>query len=154
MRFAGIRVNRSLGINGKQPDPLRIIFKKILHDYTSGSPEIILKLAIKCMNINMGKYELVPSCLVSGILPRFPILISNLSYQKAMIEIIKTARAEVSFIIAERKVTAALTKNVPSTAGRNYKPNDEVLKYDEQPQQWKGAYIVLDYKDRTVTVTY
>lgn len=68
-------------------------------------------------------------------------------------KIIKTAQAEISSIIAERKVTAELTKNILSAANRNYEPNDDVLIYDDQSQQWKGPYIEVDCNDRMVTVT-
>lgn len=153
MRLSGIRAHSSLGIGEKLHDPLRRIFKKIRHEYPSANPKTILRVAVKAMNDTMGENGLVPSRLVFGILPRFPILNSNLPSQKERMEIIKTAHAEMNSIIAERRITAALTRNVPSAADRHYKPNDEVLVYDEQSQQWKGPYIVLECKDRMVNVT-
>lgn len=45
------------------------------------------------------------------------------------------AEVEMNLIIAERQVTAALTKRVTSAADLNYKPSDKVLTFDEQSQQ-------------------
>lgn len=42
-------------------------------------------------------------------------------------EIIKTAQTEMSVIISEQNMTAAMTRNVLSAADEHYKRNDEVL---------------------------
>lgn len=96
-----------------------------------------MKGANKAINDDIRRNELVSSRLVFVMLLRFPLLNSNLPSQKRRMDIIKTAQAEVKSIIAERKATAALTKNVPFSANRNYKPSDEVLICDERSQQWK-----------------
>lgn len=65
----------------------------------------------------------------------------------------KSARAKINYIVSKGKVTAALAKILPSAADRSYKANYAVLIYDEQSQRWKVVYIVLDRKYRLVTVT-
>ena len=66
------------------------------------------------MNDTVGENGLVPSRLVLGIIPRFPILNSELPDQKEILEIIKNAQAEMNSIDAERRVLSALTRNVPA----------------------------------------
>lgn len=80
----------------------------------------------------MGETGLLSSTVVFVTLPRFHIVNYNVPSGKGRKDKIRIARAKMYSIIAERKVTGALTKNVPSSADRNYEPNDKVLIYDEQ----------------------
>lgn len=54
----------------------------------------------------------VPSKLVFEILPRFPILSTDLPNQEDRIETIKTVQAEMNSIVVERRVFKSLTKNI------------------------------------------
>lgn len=56
----------------------------------------------------------------------------------------ETGQTETNSFIPERNVAAALTKSLPSATDRNYKPNGEVLIFDELSLQWNEAYIVLN----------
>lgn len=55
-------------------------------------------------------------------------------------------------IVAERKIHAALTRNVPPAAHRTYKIGEEVLVYNDKNKKWEGLYIVIDCTGRTVTI--
>lgn len=68
-------------------------------------------------------------------------------------EIKKTVQVELNFITAERKRTAAVTKNVPSAADRHYQSDDVVFECNEQSQLWKISYVVPDCTDKMVCVT-
>lgn len=54
-------------------------------------------------------------------------------------------------MIAEN-ITAATIGNLPAATEGQYKLNVEVFVYDEQSQQWKAPYVVLDGIDRRATV--
>lgn len=76
-----------------------------------------MKIAVKAMNDTMGEHGLVPSRLVPGVLPRFPILNSALPEQRKILEIIKTAQAKINAIVAEKRIFYALAWNTsPSTS--------------------------------------
>lgn len=64
-------------------------------------------------------------------MPCFPILNSDLPQQKERMEALKTAQAEMSLIIAERRVLEALIEYIPSTADRIFRWEEEVLVYSE-----------------------
>lgn len=63
------------------------------------------------MNGTLGEMDLVPSRIVFGILPRFPMLSTDLPNQKSRMEAIESAQAEISLIVAERRVFETLTEN-------------------------------------------
>lgn len=50
-------------------------------------------------------------------------------------KILKTAQAEMSSLISERKATATLTRNVRFAVNKSWKPNDKDLIYGEHFQQ-------------------
>lgn len=63
------------------------------------------------MNDSTEENGLVPSLVVLGIIPGFPIPNSDLPIQKERVEAIKSTRTEMNSIVAERHVQEALTKN-------------------------------------------
>ena len=56
-------------------------------------------------------------------------------------------------IVAERRVLAALTRDIPPAADRTYKFGEEVLVYSEREKKWLGPYIVVDCTGRQVTIS-
>ena len=152
LRLSGVKAHNSLGIGERLHEPLRRIYRKIKHNHPHIPPPFILRVAVKAMSDTMGETGLVPSRLVFGIVPRFPILNSNLPNQKERLEIIKIAQAEMNSIVAERRVLAALTRDIPPAADRTYKIGEEVLIYSEKEKKWLGPFIVVDCTGRLVTV--
>lgn len=63
----------------------------------------------------------MPSRLVFGFIPVFPIVKTNLPQQLERMDIIKKSQAEINIIIAERRFLAALTRYIPPAADRPYK---------------------------------
>ena len=55
-------------------------------------------------------------------------------------------------IDAERSVLAALTRDIPPAADRNYKLGDEVLVHSEKEKKWICPYIVVDSTGRQVNI--
>ena len=131
---------------------MRRIFNKISHDYPKVPKRFVLKIAVKAMNDTMSENALVPSRLVFGILPRFPILNTKLPKQRERMDMIKKAQAEMNTIVAERRVLAALTRDIPPAADRTYKLGEEVLVYSELNKRWEGPFIIVDCTGRQVTI--
>ncbi len=152
LRLSGVKAHNSLGIGERLHEPLRRIYKKIKTDHPTADPKYILNIAVKAMNDTIGENGLVPSRLVFGIIPRFPILNSDLPEQKERLEMIKTAQAEMNSIVAERRVLAAVTRDVPPATDRTYKLGEDVLVYSEKEKEWLGPFIVVDVTGRLVTV--
>jgi hypothetical protein len=83
-------------------------------DYPHIPPRTDLKLAMKSMNDTIGENGLVPSILVFGVAPKYSTLSTKLPNQKERMEVTSAAQQEMNSIIAERRITTALNKNVPS----------------------------------------
>ena len=78
LRLSGVKAHSSLGIGERLHEPLRRIYTKISHHKPHVDKSYVLKVAVKAMNDTMGENGLVPSRLVFGIIPRFPILNTDL----------------------------------------------------------------------------
>lgn len=65
-------------------------------------------------------------------------------------EILVKAQMEMSSIIAERKLLASLTRNLPYYRDYVYKKGDQELIYSEKQKEWIGPFIVTDQKERMI----
>lgn len=81
------------------------------HHFPNISFRFVLRIAVKAIHGTIKDNGLLPSRLVFGIVPRFPILNTNLSTQKDGMLAIKTAQEDMHLIIAERRLLTALTIN-------------------------------------------
>jgi hypothetical protein len=115
-------------------------------------PTWVLKCATKALNDTMGENGLVPSLLVFGIVPRFPILSSNLPEQQERMRVLAAAQAEYNSIVAERRKEEILKSRVPGEADRVYKVGEEVLVWREKSESWTGPFIVTGVNDKPVNV--
>lgn len=70
------------------------------------------------MSDTVGENTLVPTRLVLGLAPGFPIIGTEIPTQKERMEVFSNAQVEFSAIIAERKMMATLTRNIPPGADR------------------------------------
>ena len=129
--LSGAQSHNSLGIGERYHEPLRRIFRKISIDYPHIDPQLLLKIAVKAMNDTMGESGLVPSLLVFGTIPRFPIISTDFPSQKERMEALSKAQMEMNSIVAERRVLAALTRNIPPAGKYTYILGEEVLVYSE-----------------------
>ena len=127
LRLSGVKAHSSLGIGEKLHGPLRRIYNKVVASHPTLPKQFCLRIANKAMNDTIGENGLVPSRLVFGIIPRYPILNTDLPNQKERMEAIKLAQSEMNSIIAERRVLAALTKKIPPAADRQYNWAEELL---------------------------
>lgn len=70
------------------------------------------------MNDTSVEDVLVPTGLVLGIIPTFPIISTDIPTQTESKGILAAVKAEMNAIIAERNILTALTRNIPPTADR------------------------------------
>jgi hypothetical protein len=65
---------------------------------------------------------------------------------------IAAAQMEMSAIVSENRITAALNHNVPSSVDRIYEVGEEVLVYREKEKIWTGQMVVVLVEDKFITV--
>jgi hypothetical protein len=102
----------------------------------------------------MGTNGLVPSLLVFGVVPRFPLMSIDLTKQRDRMAALAAAQMEVSAIVSENQITAALAHNVPSSVDRTYEVGEEVLVFREKEKSWTGTMVVVLVIDKNITVKY
>lgn len=115
IRISGMEAHNSLGIGERLHAPLRRIFYKTQTDFPKLRKELLLKIAIKEMNDTVGEDGLVPSLLVFGIIPRFPIINTSLPNQRDRMKALTSANMEMNASVAERRIATALRRNMPSS---------------------------------------
>ena len=152
LRISGVKAHSSLGIGERLHEPLRRIYRKVRADYPQAHNKILLNIAVKAMNDTIGEKGLVPSLLAFGITPRFPIISTDLPTQSERMRLLATAQMEMNAIVAERRVQAALTRQIPPAADRVYQLGDEVLVFSEQDKNWLGPFVVMHVQGRMITI--
>ena len=98
------------------------------------------------MSETIGENGLIPSLLVFGIIPRFPIISTNLPSQKERMAILAAAQMEMNATVADRRVATALSRNIPPASDRNYNLGDEVLVFSELENNGKdhlSSFILM-----------
>ena len=90
----------------------------------------------------MGINGLIPSLLVFGVIPRFPILCSKFPDKAERMKILSETFMEMNTVVAKKRITTALRQNIPSSALKTFKKGDEVLAYREKTKKWVGPYKV------------
>lgn len=84
----------------------------------------------------MSEIGLVPTRHICGATPKFPFINTELPNQKNRMEAMKTAQAEMSAIVAERRICTALGHEISSAADRSYKEGWEFLVKSENRKEW------------------
>ena len=95
------------------------------------------------MNDTIGERGLVLSFINYGINPRFPIISTELPIHEERRRLLVSAQIEMNAIIAERRIQAALTRQIPPAAHRVYQLGDEVLVFSEIDKNWLGPFKAM-----------
>ena len=132
LQTSEVEAHNSLGIGERLHEPLRRIYRKIIFEFLQIDRNIALKLSIKAMNDTNGDNGLVPSLVVFGIIPRFPITISDILAQKERMLALAKAQMERNAVVAERRILAALTRSIPTKTDFVAEIVQEVLVYQEE----------------------
>lgn len=67
-------------------------------------------------------------------------------------EILAVAQKDRSAIEAGRKISTALSRNVPAAAARTYYSREKILIYREEEKDWKRTFIVISFHGKLNTV--
>jgi hypothetical protein len=59
---------------------------------------------------------------------------------------------EMSTIVSENRITAALTHDVPSSVYRTYEVGEEGLVFREKEKNWTGPMVVVLVENKIITV--
>ena len=62
------------------------------------------------------------------------------------------AQMEMNATIAERRIQAELTKQIPPAADRTYQIGDEVLVFSEQDKNWLRPFTVVHVQGRMISI--
>jgi hypothetical protein len=152
LQISGVESHNSIGVGETLHAPLRRIYNKVAFAFPNAPPQLILKCAVKAMNDTIGENGLVPSLLVFGMIPRFPILTSEIPHQQERMRILQVAQAEMNSIAAERRIVQASKSAVPAAADRVYQVGEEVLVYREKESTWAGPYADKNIDERILLV--
>lgn len=91
-RFSGTESHNSIGPAERYHAPLRRVFRILRENHPKIEPEVILLYAVKVMNYCMDPEGPVPSLLVFGTMPTFPITDSDRHEQSERLSAMKISR--------------------------------------------------------------
>lgn len=124
----------------------------MLADYPQAQNKVLFNTAVKAMNDTISEKDLFPSLLVFGITPRFPIISTNVPTQAERMKIMASAKMEMNAIIAEKRVQAAVPRQIPPATDLVYQMVDEVLVFIEKEGNWIGLFVVMHVRGRMITI--
>lgn len=154
LQLSGVESHNSIGIGERYHAPLRRIFRVIHSQYPKLDPELALRLAVKAANDTLGPEGHVPSKLVYGVDPAFPVVNAKHPKQRERMAALQTARREMSTIAAELRVRQALRSKLPPATRYDIKPGDDVLVYREKEKEWLGPHRVTKIFEKEVYVDW
>jgi hypothetical protein len=124
------------------------VYQKIEHEFPHVGPALLLRIAVKAINDTMGTHGLVPSLLVVGVVPRFPPMSIDLPKQHDRMAALAAAQMEMSAIVSENRITAALVHKIPSSVDRTYEVGEEVLVFREKKKIGRDRWWWYSWKTR------
>ncbi|CDF34787.1 unnamed protein product [Chondrus crispus] len=127
LQLSGTQSHNSIGIGERYHAPLRRIFRVIRSQYPKLDPEIAIRLAVKAANDTLGPNGYVPSRLVYGVDPAFPVVNAQLPAQRERMAALETAKLEMATITAQLRIQQALKSKLPPASRYDIRPGDEVL---------------------------
>jgi Reverse transcriptase (RNA-dependent DNA polymerase) len=152
LQVSGVESHNSLGSGERYHEPLRRTYLKVRMDYPQIQPQLALRLAIKALNDTAGPEGLVPSLLVFGVLPRFPVSHTQLPDQQTRMAALSAARAEAETITAELRLRLASSKPVPAAATAIIEPGMQVLVHRDNSYAAVGPLRVVSVDQKQAWV--
>lgn len=107
-----------------------------------------MKIVIKAMNDITCQNGLVPSRSESETMFRFSIFGNNLSSRKERMKAIKAAQFKMNTNIAPRRISEALTSDIPPAATSSKKGGKAVLVYPQNRKEQNGVLPVTAFEKR------
>ena len=150
-KSSGVQSYNSLGVSERYHSFLRQIYRKVRDAKPSISPQNALMLAVKAMNDSAGPQGLVPTVLILGVMPRIPVVPSELPDQISRMTAMHSVRKEMAAVIAREHLNTATRANVPVAAMKDIMVGADVLVYREKPENnWIGPSKVLENNEKVL----
>lgn len=150
--LSGAEAHSSSKIDKRYHDHLRQIYCRIRYSHSLVPPQYLFKVAVKEMNDTMEEKDLVSSRPIFGIIPRIPILSTDLLSQEECMEAWNSAQAEMNLIVTERRVLGGPARNILRAADWKCKIGEKVLVFPEVKKEWIGFFEVFHAEGKMVTV--
>lgn len=131
-----VESHNSIGVGKRYHEPLRKIFNILRNANQNENPEIILRYAIKGINDTMGEDGIVPTALAYGCSPSFPFMQSKIPRQRERMKMLAAAEREMATIIAKRRITKALTSELPPSTRYLIEPSNRERVLSEHSNAW------------------
>ena len=91
----------------------------------------------------MGPEGLVPSLLVFGCLPRFPMVNSGHPGKKERMKALQQARIEMSTITVDLRIKRAMLSRVSRNTDVIFQPGDKVRVFRKTDRKYVGPFPVI-----------
>ena len=150
---SGVQSQNALGVGERYHSCLRQIYRKVRQAKPTIAPQNALTLAIKAMNDTAGPHGLVLTLLIFGVMPKIPVVPTQLPEQISRMAALHSAQKEMFASIAKERLNTAIRTNVPSAAIKDIEVGAEVLVYREKPEnKWTGPFTVLQSDGKVLQV--
>lgn len=153
LQFSGVESHNSIGKGERYHPPLRRVFDLLCRNNPNMKKELLLRYAIKGVGYTANMDGLVPSLLVFGVVPSFPMTEKPLPNQRARLQAIVDARLEMGRIVTEQRITRALRSKLPPAVTHDIRVGQESLVYREKKKRWVGPYTVSRIEDKRAFIS-
>lgn len=109
-------------------------------------------MALKYISDTMGLNGFFPALLVFGSLPSLSFTAVDRPFQLERLAALRTAREEISTLVAAQRISAASSRLPPATHYQ-VSPVDHMPVYRERIKQWEGPSLVNRISGKQVWVT-
>jgi hypothetical protein len=155
LQLSGVEHHNGIGQGETYHSALRRVYSRVRHDYPTLPETLSLRFACKALNDTANSLGLVPSLLVYGVLPRFPMSRTELPDQQTRMAAMATARTEMETWVAQQRITTALHRQPPPAADYVFSVNDSVWVFRETNSSYVPAVVhSLDETGKMVIVRH
>jgi hypothetical protein len=116
LQYSGAESHNSIGAGETLHSSLRRVYNIIVSENPTIDPELALQLSVKASNYTANGDGVVPSLLVFGVLPRFPMTPTDLPDQRLRMAALQATRAEMEQITCAKRIQRALASRSPGTS--------------------------------------
>jgi Reverse transcriptase (RNA-dependent DNA polymerase) len=148
IQYIGVESHNSIAAGESLHSTLRRVYNRIISEHPSIGPELALQFSVKASNDTANADGLVPSLLVFGVLPRFPIAPADLPDQGMRMAAIQAARAEMEQIVCAKRIQRALASRSPTCISSQIRAGMLVLVFREKFKTFVGPFDVFKVDDK------
>lgn len=149
LRFSGSQSHNLIRSGETYHEPLRRVFRILRERHPNVEPELILQYAMNGLKYSIESNGLVPSLLVFGTLPSFPLITTiKLPNQEERLEMMRLTWEEVATIRAEQRVVAVSKANLLPSEKYKIRSRDTGLSYSEKGRKWIQEQQTLEIKGK------